>query len=115
MIDYAVWSMVVNRTDFQVTLEFAEGLFHVQQPLVMTQDLLARTFVRSLIGMEQIPAVLLGFLDDQFSFAFPLQLSLRIGAVTEILVRLEPLQSPTDLAGQLLLVDFLALDGSQSF
>src|SRR2546425_412272 len=35
-----VWPPVVHRPDFQVTLEFAERLLHVQQSLVMTQDLL---------------------------------------------------------------------------
>ena len=64
MVDHPVWSPVMDGADFPVALEFAKRLFHVQQPLVVTQHLLARTLLDRFIGVQQIPAVLLGFLGD---------------------------------------------------
>src|SRR6266516_3063019 len=109
MVNHPVWATVMYGADFQVTFEFAERFLHVQQPLVMTQDLLARALLDRFIGVEQIPPVLLGFLGDQFGFAFPLHASLRVNEVGKILVGLESLQSSSHLAGQLLAVYFLAL------
>src|SRR5258707_14361910 len=99
MIDHSIWPPVVNGANFQITPEFAKGFFHVQQPLVMTQHLLSRTFLDRLIGVQQIPTVLLGFLSNQFSLAFPLQFPLGVYVVSKILVGFESLQAAAHLTG----------------
>ena len=113
MVDHPVGSPVMDGPDFQIALEFAERFFHVHQPLVVSQHLRARTQLDRFIDVQQIPPVLLGFLVDQVSFAGPLQVPLLIRTIGTLFVRLELLQAPSHLAGQLLHIHFLAPDGGQ--
>jgi hypothetical protein len=92
----------------------AEGFLDLEQSLVVPQGLLAITFLHALVGVEQEPAVHLLLLLDAFLLAGPLESPTGVDLVSEILVRLEPLQGPPDLAGQLLGVHLFAADRGQA-
>src|SRR5207247_6123029 len=81
---------------------------------VVLQSLLAITFLHALVGVQQEPAVNLLLLLDQFLLARPSELAAAVDLVSEILVRLEPLQGPPDLASQLLCVHVFAAERSQA-
>src|ERR1035437_6152542 len=93
VIDHPVGPAVMHGAHFQVALEFAEGFLHVQQPFVVSQDLLRRAALDGFIGVQQIPPVLLGFLGDNLFLAFPLQLAPGLDLIGKILVGFEPLQT----------------------
>ena len=60
-----------HRTHFEVALELAEGLFHLQQVLVMTQDFRAVALLRLRVGVQEIKAVQAGFVNKELLFALP--------------------------------------------
>src|SRR5438876_3301712 len=115
MVDDPVRPPMIHGSHFQVAFEFAESLLDIQQTLVMTQHLQARTLLHRFVGMEQKPPILVSFLSDQRFLTLPLQFSSLINVIGKILVRLESLQTSAHLAGQLLPIHLLSLYGCQPF
>src|SRR5438094_8305922 len=98
MVDDPVRPPMKHRSHFQVAFEFAESLLDIQQALVMSQHLRARTLLDRFVGMEQKPAILVSFSSDDRLLAFPFQFSSRFNVIEKILVRLESLQASAHLA-----------------
>jgi hypothetical protein len=113
MVDHAVGTAVIHRADFQVTFEFTEGLLHLQQTFVVGQHLFVSATLGRFIGVQQVPAILLGFLRHEFLLARPLQPTGRVHFIGKILVGFAPLQTTAHLAGELFGIRFLAPDGGQ--
>jgi len=72
---------MIHGSHFQITFEFAEGLFDIQQALVMAEHLGARTLLDRFVGVQQKPPVPEAFLSDEFLFTLPLEFSFLINPI----------------------------------
>ena len=93
----------------------AKCILHLQEVFVVADRSGTRNLLGTGVGTQQIESIANRFGSDQVRAPAPLQLAVLVHGIIEILVRLEPLQSSTHLAGQLLRIDLLAFHGGQPF